>query len=240
MSISPIAAHSPFWANTYQEEKKSVPPGKNDVVTLSEDGRKTRGPIRDQNPATPASAFGGLYDGIAKTGSRGAAQVPSNNETEAESYLSQLKQKFGDRISVRDVDKSKSGINATGRRTAGTGNITIAPNILEKMAEDPQAREHYEQKIQAHFDTNAEANAFMAMRGRQITSRGVIVHPNGEVTYYCNSEPTPEEKARLEEAMKAEDEAKAAKRLEEELLLEEWREQRRAMADEILMARDAL
>ena len=144
----------------------------------------------------------------------------SKAQMQDNSYLSQLQMKFGSKISVQNLEYSKANINHIGSSTAGTGNVIIASNILEKMASDPQARQHYEKKIQAHFDTNGEANAFMAVRGRRIVSRGVIIHPNGEVTYYCSSDYTPEEKARLERAMKEEDEAKAQKRLEEKRRLD--------------------
>lgn len=146
--------------------------------------------------------------------------------TPDKTYLSQLQMKFGSKVSIQEVDKNKSGIDAIGNRTFGTGNITIASNIAKKMEVDPEVRRYYEQKIQAHFDTNGEANAFMAMRGMRITSRGVVIHPNGEVTYYCSGDYTPEEKARLERAMKEEDEAKAKKLLKEKIRLE------RAMKEE--------
>lgn len=149
-----------------------------------------------------------------------AISTTNTNTPDVNSYLSQLQSKFGTKVSVQDMGYSKANINHIGSSTSGTGNVIIASNILEKMASDPQARQHYEQKIQAHFDTNGEANAFMAMRGRRIVSRGVIIHPNGEVTYYCSSDYTPEEKARLEKAMKEEDEAKAKKRAEEKRLNE--------------------
>jgi len=144
----------------------------------------------------------------------------SKAQMQDNSYLSQLQMKFGSKISVQNLEYSKANINHIGSSTAGTGNVIIAPNILEKMASDPKARQHYEKKIQAHFDTNGEANAFMAMHGRRIVSSGVIIHPNGEVTYYSSSDYTPEEKARLERAMKEEDEAKAQKRLEEKRRLD--------------------
>lgn len=157
--------------------------------------------------------------------SRISATSASTNEsssgtTNVDSYLSQLQSKFGTKISVQNMEYSKANINHIGSSTIGTGNVVIASNILEKMASDPKARQHYEAKIQAHFDTIGEANAFMAIRGRRIVSRGVIVHPNGEVTYYSSSDYTPEEKARLEKAMKEEDEEKAKKRAEEKRLNE--------------------
>lgn len=144
----------------------------------------------------------------------------SSSTKNINSYLSQLHAKFGTKISVQNMEYSKANINHIGSSTAGTGNVIIASNILEKMASDPKARQYYEKKIQGHFDTIGEANAFMAMHGRRIVSRGVIIHPNGEVTYYSSSDYTPEEKARLEKAMKEEDEAKAKKRAEEKKLNE--------------------
>lgn len=150
----------------------------------------------------------------------------SKAQIQNSSYLSQLQMKFGSKISVQDLKHSKENINQIGSSTYGTGNVIIASNILEKMASDPKARQYYEQKIQGHFNTIGEANAFMAMRGRQIVSSGVIIHPNGEVTYYSSSDYTPEEKARLEKAMKEEDEAKAKKRLEEKIRLENLAEQK--------------
>lgn len=150
----------------------------------------------------------------------------SKAQMQNSSYLSQLQMKFGSKISVQDLKHSKENINQIGSSTYGTGNVIIASNILEKMASGPKARQYYEQKIQGHFNTIGEANAFMAIRGRQIVSSGVIIHPNGEVTYYSSSDYTPEEKARLEKAMKEEDEAKAKKRLEEKIRLENLAEQK--------------
>jgi hypothetical protein len=159
-----------------------------------------------------------LSKATSTTESAFASSTTTNNIENINAYLSQLQTKFGSKISVQNMEYSKANINHIGGSTIGTGNVIIASNILEKMASDPQARQHYEKKIQAHFDTNGEANAFMAMHGRQIVSRGVIIHPNGEVTYYCSSDYTPEEKARLEKAMKEEDEAKAKKRAEQKKL----------------------
>ena len=176
--------------------------------------------INKNNPDnTPDAGFKRTLSKVS-LGKKSEIDISPNNITNVNSYLSQLQTKFGSEISVQNLEKNNNNINHIGGSTAGTGNVIIASNILEKMVSDPQARQHYEKKIQAHFDTNGEANAFMAMRGRRIVSRGVIIHPNGEVTYYCSSDYTPEEKARLERAMKEEDEAKAKKREEEQRLNE--------------------
>lgn len=176
---------------------------------------------RSNHTETPAVNFKDKFlQAALETASSTSEPELSNATANISFYLSELQMKFGSKISVQDMEYSKANINHIGSSTSGTGNVIIAPNILEKMASDPKARQYYEKKIQAHFDTNGEANAFMAMHGRQITSRGVIIHPNGEVTYYCSSDYTPEEKARLEKAMKEEDEAKAKKRAEEQRLNE--------------------
>lgn len=174
------------------------------------------------------------YTNITEKSSKSQSAIPNNSfsstlskvQIQNNSYLSQLQHKFGFKISVQDLSHTKENINQAGSSTYGTGNIIIASNILDKMASDPKVRQYYEQKIQGHFNTIGKANAFMAMRGRQIVSSGVIIHPNGEVTYYSNSDYTPEEKARLEKAMKEEDEAKAKKRLEEKKRLEDYIEQK--------------
>jgi len=93
------------------------------------------------------------------------------SEASSNSILSALEAKFGTKISVQDI--SKDGIDSLSQCSIGVGNVTIAPNILEKMATDPKTRLYYEQKIQAHFDTNPAAHAFMAARGRHIVARGV-------------------------------------------------------------------
>lgn len=148
------------------------------------------------------------------------SQLEQTSATSIDTYLIQLKSKFGSGESVRDLPYNKANIDSIGNATLGQGNVIIAPNILEKMAMDLKARHYYEQKIQDHFNTIPEADAFMAVHGREIVSRGVIIHADGKVTYYSKSDYTPQEKARLEKAMKEEDEAKAKKRAEERRLNE--------------------
>lgn len=99
-----------------------------------------------------------------------AAKTLINNTVDVDSYLAQLRVKYGSKISVQSMEYSKANINHIGSSTLGTGNVIIAPN--------------------------------------------------GEVTYYCSSDYTPEEKARLEKAMKEEDEDKAKKREEQKRLSE--------------------
>lgn len=166
--------------------------------------------------AVKKSATFGTMESFAET----LSQLQQASVSSDDDYLTKLQSKFGSGVFVRDLSYNKVNIDYIGNATLGQGNVIIAPNILEKMAPDPETRRYYEQKIQAHFDTIPEANALMAVHGRQIVSSGVIIHADGKVTYYSKSDYTPQEKARLEKAMKEEGEAKAKKRAEERRLNE--------------------
>ena len=56
----------------------------------------------------------------------------------------------------------------------------------------------------------------MAAMNHIITSCGVVIHPNGEVTYYVSGEETPEYKEKVEAENKAKQERKAKQQQEAE------------------------
>ena len=114
-----------------------------------------------------------------------------------------------------------------GAGTAGTGNVVIASNILEQMANDPEKAAYYEKKIQEHFDSLPQTEAFMAAVGHKITSCGVVVHEDGTVTYYLSGEESPEKKAKVEAEQKAKQEKKAARHQENLKRSQEAAEKRR-------------
>lgn len=134
------------------------------------------------------------------------AEGAENSKVEA--YTEQLRSKYGN-VMIMDVGSDQNSMDNLGMGTVGTGNVVIAPNILEQMANDPEKAAYYEEKIQAHFDSLPETEAFMAAIGHKITSCGVVVHPDGKVTYYLSGEEGPEIKAKFEAAQKAKREKKA-------------------------------
>ena len=143
---------------------------------------------------------------LQKTGEAGISK--------AEAYTEYLKQKYGAGISIQNVGKDQRSMDNIGAGTAGTGNVVIASNILEQMANDPEKAAYYEKKIQEHFDSLPQTEAFMAAVGHKITSCGVVVHEDGTVTYYLSGEESPEKKAKVEAEQKAKQEKKAARRQE--------------------------
>ena len=156
---------------------------------------------------------------LQKTGEAGISK--------ADAYTEYLKQKYGAGVSVQNVGKDQSSIDRIGAGTAGTGNVVIASNILEQMANDPEKAAYYEKKIQEHFDSLPQTEAFMAAVGHKITSCGVVVHEDGTVTYYLSGEESPEKKAKVEAEQKAKQEKKAARHQENLKRSQEAAEKRR-------------
>ena len=144
-----------------------------------------------------------------------------------DSYTEYLRQKYGAGVSIRNVGKDQRSMDNIGAGTAGTGNVVIASNILEQMANDPEKAAYYEKKIQEHFDSLPQTEAFMAAVGHKITSCGVVVHEDGTVTYYLSGEESPEKKAKVEAEQKAKQEKKAARRQENLKRSQEAAEKRR-------------
>lgn len=147
--------------------------------------------------------------------------------SKTDAYTEYLKQKYGAGVSVQNVGKDQSSIDRIGAGTAGTGNVVIASNILEQMANDPEKAAYYEKKIQEHFDSLPQTEAFMAAVGHKITSCGVVVHEDGTVTYYLSGEESPEKKAKVEAEQKEKQEKKAARHQENLKRSQEAAEKRR-------------
>jgi len=133
--------------------------------------------------------------------------------SKVEAYTEELRSKYGN-VMIMNVGKDQSSMDNLGMGTAGYSNVVIAPNILEEMANDPEKAAYYEEKIQHHFDTIPETEAFMAAIGHVTISSGVVIHEDGSVTYYLSGEESPEKKAEFEAAQKEKREKKAAERKE--------------------------
>lgn len=172
---------------------------------------------RTQKTATNGTGF---TEQLQKTGE-------AANTSKVDAYTEYLKQKYGAGVSIQNVGKDQRSMDNIGAGTAGTGNVVIASNILEQMANDPEKAAYYEKKIQEHFDSLPQTEAFMAAVGHKITSCGVVVHEDGTVTYYLSGEESPEKKAKVEAEQKAKQEKKAAQRQENLKRSQEAAEKRR-------------
>ena len=136
------------------------------------------------------------------------------NVSKVDAYAEALRSKYGN-VMVMNVGSDQNSMDNLGMGTSGYSNVVIAPNILEQMANDPEKAAYYEEKIQQHFDSIPETEAFMKAIGNETTSCGVVINDDGSVTYYLSGEEGPEKKAEFEAAQKAKREKKAEKRREE-------------------------
>ena len=151
----------------------------------------------------------------------------------AESYKKLLEARFGG-IRIQSVANDQRSMDKLGAATSGTGNVVIAPNIFEKMVNDPQKAAYYEGKIQHYFDMVPRYKAELSMMGFEIESSGIVIHPDGSVTHYCSGDLKPEIRRKIEAQIKAEEAAKAKRRQKTAELGKEASMQRKEQAEILL------
>ena len=133
------------------------------------------------------------------------------NVSKVDAYTEQLRAKYGN-VMIMNVGKDQNSMDNLGMGTAGTSNVVIAPNILEQMANEPEKAAYYEEKIQYYFDSLPRYAAELSAMGHEIHSSGIVVHPDGTVTHYISGDLKPEEKAKIDAQIKAEQEEKAKRK----------------------------
>lgn len=151
-----------------------------------------------------------------------------------EAYIAYLASKYGSGVTVQNVDLNQKSMDALGAKTAGTGNVVIAPNILEQMAGNPEKAAYYEEKIQYYFDSLPRCEAELSAMGHEIHSSGIVIHPDGTVTHYISGDLKPEVRARIEAQVKAEREEKDNRRKQFQALNAEAAEKRRLLLQQYL------
>ncbi|WP_288174712.1 DUF6033 family protein [Sporofaciens musculi] len=176
------------------------------------------------------SSFVGKTQKKADGGISFIEQLQSISETTGsslvEAYQKYLERRYGN-VMVQSVMNDQKSMDRIGGATFGTGNVVIAPNILEQMASNPEKAAYYEGKIQHYFQTLPACEAQLSAMGHEIHSSGVVIHPDGTVTYYVTGDLKPEVRAKIEAQIRAEDEAKAKRKREYQRLSEEAAERRR-------------
>lgn len=148
------------------------------------------------------------------TGFANCLNAATSSDDKVDAYKNSLQTKFGCPITIANIGKDQNSMDRFAAGTVGSGNVAIAPNILEQMANDPEKAAYYEKKIQEHFDSLPATEMFLASHNLRMTSSGVTIHEDGTVTYYLSSEETPEYKAKVAADHKAKREKEAKERQE--------------------------
>ena len=172
---------------------------------------------RTQKTSTSGTSF---TEQLQKTGE-------ASDTSTVDAYQEYLKQKYGAGVSIQNVGKDQSSIDSIGAGTAGTGNVVIASNILEQMANDPEKAAYYEGKIQNYFNSVPRYQAELSAMGHEIHSSGIVIHPDGTVTHYISGDLKPEVRAKIEAKIKAEQEEKRNRRIKYQELSQEAAEKRK-------------
>ena len=129
----------------------------------------------------------------------------------SDAYAKHLEVKFGMRVTVKDFNKDQESMDALGRSMSGS-DLVIAPNILDEMATNRDKAQYYEEKIQYWFESIPKWKAESAAMGLTYEPCGVAIHEDGTVYYIGGGTETPERKAQIEAAQKAQREKKCKRR----------------------------
>ncbi len=166
-------------------------------------------------------------DQLKKTG----GTTESDPSSRTDQYVEYLKERYGANVMVKNVGNDQKSIDNFGASIAGYNNVVIAPNILEKMANDPEKAAYYESKIQSALNDFPRCQAELSAMGHEIYSYAVGIDENGVVHIYVTGDLKPEVRAKIEAKVKAEQEEKRARREKYHELSEEAAEKHRALTE---------
>lgn len=122
--------------------------------------------------------------------------------TNSEAVLTELEKKFDIKINVQAIPKTKEAVKSVYSNSVGKGNVTIAPNILNQSATDPQMQKKVEAIIQDHFASSAN--------DKPGDSSGVIIHPDGTATFWVIGDYlTPAEREKIQKEVEVDKKKKA-------------------------------
>jgi len=92
-------------------------------------------------------------------------------------------QTLGVNITVRAIPNSQEIMRSHANTVSSFGSVTIAPNILEEMANDSEIRQKYVNKIESWLIRGEEHAARVSAMGGRSVHRSMVIHEDGSVTY---------------------------------------------------------
>lgn len=190
--------------------------GVNDMLAAYQYANKAQ-----KNNATGKTSFA---DAVKQTAENSSA-------SREEQYVEYLKQRYGANVMVKNIGNDQRSIDNFGASIAGYNNVAIAPNILEKMANDPEKAAYYEQKIQKALADFPKHQAIASMNGFEVSSYAVGIDEKGVVYKYLTGDLKPEVRAKIEAQVRAEQAAKRARRVRYQELAEEAAAERREQTE---------
>lgn len=174
---------------------------------------------------------------LKQSGARNTAGVEMKGQTEC--YYDHLKEKYGI-VRIESVGRDQRSLDKIAGTMSGS-DVVIAPNMLEKMAREPETAKYYEDKIDDYFNNFVpQETAWCAARGLVFESCGVVIHEDGTMTEICGCRDSDERVAEVEREHREKLEKEAAKRKEYIERAQEEADTRRRNILESLEKREAL
>lgn len=133
-------------------------------------------------------------------------------KTDSSEFTEIMKEK-----SILDELSEKYNLNVAGSSKFNLGSmttLTIAPNILKEMANNPQRKAYYEGVIKDYFDQEPSMQAFDAAMGNVELPATITFNSDGSWVESVGSEPSP---AKLAKIRKEQEEKKKKKQEEEKM-----------------------
>lgn len=104
----------------------------------------------------------------------------------SKNYLSALKEKYPDvSVNAASINSAEHMSRYANGHIGSFNHVTIAGNILEKMANDPKTAQKYESMIAKVPQDMEKAKEMMAARGTTMLACGMNIDKNGKVNYWC-------------------------------------------------------
>ena len=143
---------------------------------------------------------GGSFISVLQEQIRGVSESQKiadiDNMPQEEAYMQHLKEKYG-MVRVESIGKDQKSLDKVGGTMMSGTDVVMAPNMLTKMAEDPQKAAEIEGKIDYFFNNIPKYEMEAAAMGLKFQSCGCVVHEDGTVTYICGAEDPPERVAEV-------------------------------------------
>ena len=102
--------------------------------------------------------------------------------TDTNAVISEL-EALGVNVTVRAIPNNPEIMRSHANTVSSFGNVTIAPNILEEMANDSETRQKYVSKIESWLIRGEEHAARVSAMGGRSVHRSMVIHEDGSVTY---------------------------------------------------------
>ncbi len=132
--------------------------------------------------------------------------------TESSSIEQTLMKKYGLAVAIQSVPKNEEEIERL-IRNGNLSDITIAPNIIEKMKTDSKVKTNVEKNIELYLNREIPSLKSLGSLGVTVVASGVIIHEDGTTTVWSASETSQEEKEKGKKIQEEKQKEREAERL---------------------------